>query len=405
MGERTILHADLNNFYASVESLEHPEYRQVPLAVCGEESLRHGIVLAKNDAAKALGIYTGQVVWQARQICPHLLVVPPHMEKYREYATMARAIYARYTDRVEPFGLDEAWLDVSGSASLFGSGRRIADRLRADMLRETGLSISVGVANNKVFAKLGSDMKKPNATTVLLPSEYRQTIWPLPAGEMLYVGRSARRKLQDIGLYTIGDLARAPLGTLSALLGKWGETLHAYANGLDDSPVAFFDHRDAIKSIGNSTTLAQNLQNAEEIKLVFQVLADSVSSRLRKAGLKAATLHIGVRNADLTWAGKQTKLAAPSCLFRELWESALALYLSAFDQGNPVRALGLRCSDLRPFSEGMQMDIFSRQLRRARDENLELAVDSLRERFGFFSVRHASLLETAKVEQSSFQYF
>ncbi|MDR3085811.1 MAG: DNA polymerase IV, partial [Christensenellaceae bacterium] len=350
MAEKTILHADLNNFYASVESLEHPEFRRVPLAVCGEESLRHGIVLAKNDIAKAFGVYTGQVVWQARQICPHLQVVAPHMEKYREHATMARAVYARYTDRVEPFGLDEAWLDVSGSASLFGSGRQIADRLRADMLRETGLSISVGVADNKVFAKLGSDMKKPNATTVLLPGEYEQTVWPLPVGELLYVGRSTRRKLQNIGLYTIGDVARAPLGTLTRLLGKWGETLHSYANGLDDSPVALFDHRGAMKSIGNSTTLQKNLNTAEEVKIVFQVLADSVSSRLRKAGFKASTLHIGVRDADLNWSGKQTKLAAPSCLFRELWQAALTLYLSSFDQNKPVRALGLRCSDLRPFS-------------------------------------------------------
>ncbi|MBP1763246.1 MAG: polymerase [Firmicutes bacterium] len=258
---RTILHVDLNNFYASVECLYRPELRNFPVAVTGDAEARHGIILAKNQLAKLAGVTTGEAIWQARQKCPRLICLPPDFRKYLRFSRLARTIYADYTDQIEPFGIDEAWLDVTGSIQLFGTGPEIADTIRQRLRSELGITASIGASYNKIFAKLGSDMKKPDATTVITAENFRNIVWPLPAGELLYVGRSTQRKLKSRFINTIGDLAKADPRNLRLLLGVWGETLRQFANGLDTSPVRLSGEESIIKSIGNSTTTPRDLVN------------------------------------------------------------------------------------------------------------------------------------------------
>lgn len=393
MRERVILHSDLNNFYASVEMLRHPSLRDKPLVVGGDASLRHGIVLAKNNLAKASGVVTGEALWQARQKCPGLQVILPDLPEYLRFAQAVRAIYRRYTDRIEPFGMDEAWLDVTGSQALFGTGQQIADRIRSEVKTELGLTVSIGVANNKIFAKLGSDMKKPDATTVLRPEEYEKTVFRLPASDLLFVGRATKRKLMNIGLLTIGDVARVEPKVLSDMLGKCGEMLHIYANGLDDSPVARMGEYDPIKSIGNSTTTPRDLCTLEEIKLTFQALADSVAARLRETGFRARTVQICIRDKELNWMERQCKLSAPSCLASELTQAAMELFTKHYLWERPVRTLGVRGTDLVCAGDAIQLDLFDMQARRLKQEELDRAVDGVRKRFGYFSVQRAALLK------------
>lgn len=250
--ERVILHSDLNNFYASVECLDNTTLRGKPVAVCGDPELRHGIVLAKSYEAKAFGVATGQAIWEAKQRCPDLMVVPPRYDRYIELSQSVRALYVQYTDQVEPFGLDESWLDVGGSVGLFGDGKHIADEIRLRVRHEIGLTVSVGVSFNKVFAKLGSDLKKPDATTVISRENFRELAWSQPVSDLLYVGPATTKKLGRYGIRTIGDLARTDPAFPHAILGKVGVMLWRFANGLDSSGVATYYAMPPIKSIGNS---------------------------------------------------------------------------------------------------------------------------------------------------------
>lgn len=258
---RVILHADLNKFYASVECLHRPELRDKSVVVGGDPTLRHGIVLAKNYPAKKFGIKTGEVLWQAHKKCPNLIAVPPNYSLYHRFSRMAREIYLDYTDQIEPFGIDEAWLDVTDSVGLYGDGQKIADEIRKRIKFQMGITASVGVSFNKIFAKLGSDMKKPDATTVITPENFRQLVWPLPAADLLYVGRATEAKLKRYMIRTIGDIANTSSYFLHFLLGKWGDVLWSFANGEDNSPVAPFWDEGIIKSIGNSTTTPRDLIN------------------------------------------------------------------------------------------------------------------------------------------------
>ena len=251
---RTILHVDLNNFYASVECLYHPELRGKPVAVAGDVAERRGIILAKNMQAKAAGVKTGEAIWQAQQKCPGLVCVPPDYKKYLRFSRLARQIYSDFTDRIESFGIDECWLDLTNSTQLFGSGAEVADTIRRRLREELGITGSVGVSFNKIFAKLGSDMKKPDATTIITPENFLDVVWPLPVEELLYVGRSTKTKLNNRAIFTIGDLARRDVKLLKLSLGVWGETLHDFANGLDQAPVALAGEESFVKSVGNSTT-------------------------------------------------------------------------------------------------------------------------------------------------------
>jgi DNA polymerase-4 len=283
--ERIILHCDLNSFFASVELLSLPELISKPVAVCGNSENRHGIILAKNDIAKKFGVVTAEANWQAKKKCPDLIFVPPHHAKYYEYSKLVNEIYESFTDLVEPFGIDESWLDVTGSLHLFGNnGQALADKIRETIKLKLGLTISVGVSFNKVFAKLGSDYKKPDATTVISRDNYKRVVYPLPVSDLLYVGKAVTDKLSKIGVHTIGELAELDKKTAISFLGKIGEMVHDYANGIDNSPVKFADEQRDVKSVGNGMTFKRDLIGLEDIKAGIAALSDSVAIRLRKNG-------------------------------------------------------------------------------------------------------------------------
>ncbi|HPF20187.1 MAG TPA: DNA polymerase IV [Syntrophomonas sp.] len=397
MKERVILHSDLNNFYASVECLHRPEIRDKPVAVCGDPLLRHGIVLAKNYPAKATGIQTGEAIWQAQQKCPGLVVLPPNFGLYLRFARLAREIYASYTDQVEPFGLDEAWLDVGGSCQVFGDGREIADRIRTRIKEELGVTASVGVSYNKIFAKLGSDMKKPDATTVITSDNFRQTVWPLPAGDLLYVGRATKRKLASRGVTSIGDIALADPAGLRSLLGKWGEVLWAFANGLDCSPVVRMGEESQIKSVGNSITTPRDLKTDADVEMTFYVLSESVAERMRQHGFKCRTAQIYIRDNNLCSLGAQGKFPRPTQLAADLAAKAMTLFRAHYAWEKPVRSLGVKGTDLVAADCCEQLFLFEDEERRRKQEKIEATVDDLRHRFGHFSIQRALLLQDEKL--------
>ena len=385
---RAILHIDMNSCYASIECLHHPEIRHLPVAVGGDVEARHGIILAKNELAKRAGVKTGEALWQAKQKCPDLVIVPPHYQLYLRFSRMARAIYAEYTDLIEPFGLDEAWIDVTGSG-IFGDAVEIAETIRKRVKFELGITVSIGVSFNKIFAKLGSDYKKPDAVTVFGKDDYREKVWPLPVEELLYVGPATTRKLRGRCIRTIGDLARTGPSLLHSWLGKMGYVLHAFANGNDPSPVAPLGEEALIKSIGNSTTTPRDLTCEEDVNIIFYVLAESVAARMRENGFRAKTLQISLRDTDLFSFERQCKLESPSCLASELHDAGMRLLRDNYCFRKPLRSVGIRGMDLVPIQTAMQLNFFEDPVRREKRERLEVAVDELRRRFGHAAVSRA----------------
>lgn len=399
---RTILHSDLNNFYASVEILRRPELKGKPVVVVGSKEDRHGVVLAKNEIAKKLGVKTGEVYWQAKRKCGEgLQEVPADFPAYQRVSKEVRKIYAEYTDRIEPFGIDECWLDVTESVNLFGGGRAIADTIRRRVKREMGLTVSVGVSFNKIFAKLGSDMKKPDAVTEITPDNYRTLVWRLPAEELLFVGKATKEKLVRLGIRTIGQLANTPKETLVRYLGKWGEYLYRYANGLDDSPVTRADEEDETKSVGNSLTLYRDLTENDEVEAVLFMLADSVSARVREAGLpRARTVKLWVRSNDLNGFTRQGTVP-PTHNALEIGKKAMQLFRESYSWERPVRALGVSVCN---FSYGAeQMSIFDSDGKTDRMERLDSAIDTLRERYGNNVIRPAVVLQDKRLSELDIQ--
>lgn len=391
--ERVILHSDLNSFYASVECLHQPEIRDKPVAVSGNAELRHGIILARNQNAKQYGVKTGEAIWQAKQKCAELICVPPNFPLYLRYSRMAREIYADYTDRVEPFGIDECWLDVTGSTHLFGSGESIAQEISARMRTELGVTVSIGVSFDKIYAKLGSDYKKPDAITVFSRENFRDIAWRLPAEDLLYVGPATRRKLNGHGIFTIGELARAEPRNLQAMLGKIGLILHTFANGRDQTPVARLGETAAVKSIGNSCTAVRDITCDEDAKMMLYVLGESVGARLREQGLCAQTVAIHVRACDLTQFERQHKLRAPTDITHEIIAAAMKLFRANWRWERPVRSLGLRVTDLCAENQAVQLDLFSDETRRQKREAIDRALDTLRAKFGNACVQRAVVLQ------------
>jgi len=384
--DRIILHCDLNSFYASVELRDHPDLRTVPTAVCGDPSSRHGIILAKNEAAKKYGVQTAETIWQARKKCPGLVLLPPHHSLYRQVSKQVNAIYEQYTDLVEPFGIDESWLDVTNTLHLFGGdARALADALRERMKRELDLTLSVGVSFNKVFAKLGSDYKKPDATTVISRENWRELVWPLPVGALLYVGGAAQKLLAQFGVRTIGDLAACKRDALETLMGKMGVQLHDYANGLDTDPVRSRYQPEQVKSVGNGTTFPRNLTTAEQVRGGIAILADSVATRLRHSGLYAGGVQVTVRDPQFHDRSRQTQLSAPTHLIRELTEAAMDLTHQLWRPPAPVRALTVTAIHLVPQEDAYeQVDLFTAGAapRKEKQEKLEAAMDRLRGKYG-----------------------
>ncbi|MCL2620124.1 MAG: DNA polymerase IV [Defluviitaleaceae bacterium] len=394
---RTILHSDLNGFYASVECFSNPSIRNVPVIVGGDEEMRHGIVLAKNDIAKKFGMVTGEAVWQAKRKCPGLVSVRPDFNKYLKFSRLAREIYERYTDQVESFGVDEVWADVSGSIGLFGNGKMIADEIRATIKKELGITASIGVSFNKIFSKLGSDMKKPDVTTLVTKDNYKDTAWRLPVSDLLYVGSATQKKLHNRNINTIGQLANMDVKHLVSLLGKWDVVLHNFANGFDNQPVKKKGVEAFIKSVGNSSTLHRDIFTVEDVKRVFYMLSESVATRLREHGLKATTIQIHVRDNELSSCERQAQLLFPTYLTSEIAEKVLDIYLRKYQYRNPIRSLGVRACNLVAKDVTYQLDLFTDHTQRERLESLEESIDNLRQRFGYSIVQRGILYEDGKL--------
>lgn len=390
--ERVILHSDANAFYASCECLYRPEIREKPVAVCGDPEARHGIILAKNQIAKKYKIQTGEVIWEAKQKCPGLVLVPANFSLYMHMSGQLRKIYDEYTDKVEPFGLDECWLDISAPGRTIEDGAQIADEIRARIREELGITVSIGVSYNKIFAKLGSDYKKPDATTAISRENYQSIVWPLPASDLLYVGRRTQAKLKARMVYTIGDIANYDTESIRFLLGKNGVMLKYFALGLDTSPVSPATHEVAIKSVGNSATLPHDVENDDDAASVFYMLAESVGARLREHGFKSKCISISVRTTDLVGYSCQRTIAKPTFLTGDIAKTALALYKERYRDKAPFRSVGISCGSLVPDDAPEQVDVFFTAEEQMRREALERALDGLRQRFGHQVVRRGVVL-------------
>lgn len=395
--ERTILHSDMNCFYASVEMMLDPSLRGKAVAVCGSTENRHGIVLAKSELAKKAGVKTGMVNWEARQLCPNLIMVKPQYDQYLKYSELARNIYQRYTDQVEPYGMDECWLDVTGSRSVCGDGAKIAENIRQTVKEELGLTVSIGVSFNKIFAKLGSDMKKPDAITEITRESFRDKVWPLPASNLLYVGRATTAKFNNYGIHTIGDIAAADPNLLKRMLGVNGLQLWQYAAGKDDTPVMHKDFVSPIKSVGHGITCIADLLNEEEVWKVMLELSQDIGHRLRLHKLKATGVQISVRSNDLGYRQFQGPLSFSTQSPMLMAKKALILFHDNYRWSTPVRAVTVRAINLIPQESPEQIDLFTDMRRMEKVEKLDDCIEEIRRRFGKRAVFQACLLGDLKM--------
>ena len=392
---RTVLHVDLNNFYASVETIIDPSLKGDFLGVTGNIESRHGVILAKSESAKKAGVKTGMTVHEALKICPELKLVEAKHDRYVKYSEIVRNIYRRYTDVIEPFGIDECWLDCTSTVKMFGGGEKIANDIRETVKRETGLTVSVGVSFNKVFAKLGSDMKKPDAVPVISPENFKEKVWGLPVENLLFVGKSTLEKLKKYNIATIGDLAAVDEKFLTDKFGKWGATLKIYAEGLDDTPVMKDNESDEIKSVGNSITSYRDLVNMEDAKLVFSVLAASVSRRLISYNVgKACGISVYVRDNELNSITRSARLPYPTVLADDFCAAAEKLLENSYDFKKPIRTLGLTVSGFTEKSYE-QLTVYDKEYRKKL--SLQLAVNAINDKYGKKSVMKGIVYKDKKL--------
>lgn len=383
---RTILHCDLNSFYASVELFLNPTLKGLPVAVCGSKEDRHGIVLAKTEEAKKYGVKTAEAIWEAQRKCPQLIIIPPHHDEYIEFSGKVRKIYEEYTDLVEPFGIDECWLDVTGSERLFGNGIEIAHKIRKRIKNEIGITISAGVSFNKVFAKLGSDLKKPDAVTVIPFESFRDIIYKLPATDMLGVGPTMGKALRDYCINTIGDVAGTDKNFLIKKFGKAGECIWLYANGLDDSPVSHKDYHSPVKSIGRGTTLPADLDNNDDVHKIITEMSQIVSHKLRIHSLKASGVQLTIKDNNLTVKQFQAPLPVSSQCFSVISEKAYELFVENYNWHNNVRSVTVRAINLINYDEPVQLDFMQNYESYDKLENAEEAIEKIRNKYGKKSV-------------------
>ena len=394
--ERTILHCDCNSFFASVETVLNLSYRGVPMAVCGSQEDRHGIVLAKNEEAKRFGIQTAETVYSAKKKCPGLVIASPHYDEYARFSKMLNDIYAEYTDCVEPFGIDESWLDVTASRRFLGSGQDIAEAIRRRVKEEIGVTVSIGVSFNKVFAKLASDYKKPDAITVISKDNFRQIVFPLPASDLLFVGKRTTEELARIGIRTIGELASSSKEMLRHKLGKMGDVLWNYANGLDDSPVGVDDDYEA-KSISNGLTFRHDLVTREDCRIGIDFLCEEIGAKLRARSLKCSTVAITIKDPHLKSIQRQRPLENASDISREISDLAYRILCDEWSGSMPIRMITVTVTGLVASSSSFtQLDLFSDgdHLSRDKDKKREETVDAIRKRFGSASISSAAYFDT-----------
>lgn len=401
MRERVILHIDMNNFYASVECMLNPDLKAHPIAVCGEVEERHGIVLAKNYLAKEKGVSTGEAIWQAKQKCPNLIIVPPHYDEYMKFSKKARSIYERFTDEIEPFGIDECWIDVSGSMQMFGSGEEIAYKIKETIKSELGLTVSIGVSFNKVFAKLGSDTRKPDAVTVITRDSFKEQIWKLPASDLLGIGRATTKKLDSYGIRTIGQVATYPMDFFQRKFGKCGVDIWCFANGLDKSKVTVRNIEALDKSCGHGITALQDIENSVEVWKFILELSQDVGHRLFTFNKKATGIAISVRDNELFTKQWQTKIPlstqSPSVIARE----AFSLFEKNYSWQHPIRSITVRAINLVSLDYDEQINLFYDAEKNSRIEALDKAVENIRSRFGYDAIKNATLLNNPKMPSHS----
>jgi DNA polymerase IV 1 len=388
----------MNSFYASVELLSRPDIKEKPVAVAGDPDSRHGIILAKNELAKKFGVVTAETIQSAKRKCPELITIPPHHDKYREYSHMLNSIYLEYTDLVEPFSVDESWLDVTASEMLLGDAKIIADNIRERVYRELGLTLSAGVSFNKIFAKMGSDYKKPNATTVISRNNFKELLWPMAVSEMFFVGRSTATKLSSLGIHTIGDLAHADQLLLSRTFGVHGVNLYKYANGLDDDPVRAYDNREDIKSVGHGMTFRRNLKGADDVGIALTELTDKVSTRLRRHKKWARGVKIEITTPEFKRLSRQKRLPSPINSPAAFRNAAVELISELNFTNKPIRLLTVTAIDLTDSPDDGQLTIFTmgattdEKQRSEKDENIAKAMDEIRDKFGKSSIKFAHVI-------------
>lgn len=395
--DRVILHSDLNACYASIECMLDPSLRGKPVAVGGSEESRHGIILAKSQEAKVCGVKTGETLWQAKLKCPDLIIVSPHFDQYSRFSRYAHEIYLRYTDLVEPFGLDECWLDVTDSTRFFGNGEKIANEIRETTKRELGLTVSVGVSFNKIFAKLGSDMKKPDAVTCIGRDDFKDKIWRLPAADLLGVGRSTAKRLESVGILTIGDLAKADAAFLRKILGKCGADLWVYANGLDSSRVKHYDLAIPAKSIGHGITCSADLVSADEVWKVMLELSQDVSKRLKESKLSAKAVQIGIKDNQLATRQFQAPLPLATQSALEIAAEGFRLFNENYDWKHNVRAVTVRAIELQSEDTPDQLDLFGNTQKHDKQEKIDNTVIDIRRRFGDKAIFNCCLMTEKKI--------
>lgn len=393
MKDRIILHSDLNNFFASVSLLFNPTLKNMPVAVCGDKENRHGIVLAKNELAKSYGVKTAEAIFEAKAKCPELVILPPIMEKYKEYSKAVHKIYQRYTDMIEPFGIDECWLDVTGSTVLFGSGEEIAQKIRKAIKKELGLTVSVGVSFNKIFAKLGSDMKKPDAVTVISRENFKEKVWPLPISDLLFVGKKTCEKLKMSGIHTIGDLTVCDDNTLKHMLGKNGLDLKKYALGEDDSPVCVFGAEEKPKSIGKSITCGKDFTDNQSVWKAFLEFSQHICDTLRQNDLYAGGVQVHIRTASLNVKEFSHSFQDSTNSSLILAKRGFELFCKNYSFGEPLRSVGLRAINLKNEHTAVQQDIFGEDIKQSEIERLEDSVYSVRKKFGDSSIKRGTVIE------------
>ncbi len=396
--DRVILHCDCNSFFASVETVLNPEYKSVPMAVCGNVADRHGIVLAKNELAKKYGIQTAETVASAKRKCRGLVIASPHYGEYVKYSKAVNEIYASYTDMIEPFGIDESWLDVTSSVRLFGSGAEIADKIRREVKSRLGITVSVGVSFNKIFAKLGSDYKKPDAVTVIGRDNFRDIVYPLPVGALLFVGSKTAQGLAAMGIRTVGDLAQSDSELLKMRFGKSGEMIKKYALGEDDSPVLRQSEQAEQKSIGNGFTFKHDLVSREACRIGIDFLSEEIGYKLRKAGLKCSVVQLTIKDEYLTSIQRQRRVSPPTDISREIADAAYATLQASWSEGKPIRMLTVTVSGLIKADDVVsQIGFFddgAEDVRREKNKRREQTVDKIRQRYGTDSITTAAIIDS-----------
>ena len=392
---RVILHCDLNCFFASVEMLYNPELKNVPMAIAGDPENRHGIILAKNVLAKQKGIKTAETINEALKKCPELVIRIPDYSSYDYFSDKVRDLYYEYTDKVEPFGMDECWLDISGSISYFGSVDRIVNDLLYRVKNEIGLTLSIGISFNKIYAKLGSDLAKEDSYCKV---DSLEDIKDLPANNLLNVGNHTYETLKSFGIYTIGDIAHKTPEYLNGILGKWGETLYYFANGYDLSDVRRIDaDDDEAKSVGNSMTTVRDLYDMDDFKLVLRLLSDNVSSRIKKQKLFFRTVHLHLRNNKLQTRTMQIRLKENSDLGKDIFDNAIKLFEKNCDFSIPYRSIGVSVSNLSDHKDVLQTNLFEEGSYSIKTKKEELALEDIRRRFGKKSICTLRVLEDTEL--------